>query len=178
MKKGGAKVAVYYRVSTKKQAEKESIESQQLVIGQYLKEKGLSYLEFQDDGISGESINLRPGFKKLLDRIETGEFETLVVFATDRIGRFKARSDKTVVLETFENHLKAIYTYDGEDEEHFNAQSEDDMDTLEKDLTDARRENRRRAKKIRSGMKRARNLHRYASGRIPFGLSWDNSEKS
>ena len=68
------KAAVYYRVSTKKQQERESIATQKAEIRPSAKVKGYEVTEFVDDGISGEEIDKRPGFKQLLAKLDRGEF--------------------------------------------------------------------------------------------------------
>jgi DNA invertase Pin-like site-specific DNA recombinase len=170
------KVAVYYRVSTKKQQEKESIQVQQLAVRPWLEEKGWQYTEFQDDGISGEAVESRPGFSKMLAEIAEGNFDALVVYHPDRIGRLKKRRDRAYVIGIFEEHLKQVFIYDGEDEFDYNASSEEQMDDLERLLVDARKENRWRAKKIRGGQKKARLQGRHATGRIPYTVRWNKED--
>ena len=168
------KACAYYRVSSKKQQERESIETQRAEMRPWFKKRGhKDVTEFVDDGISGEEISKRPAFSEMLSRMGEGEFGALLVFQVDRIGRFKDRADRNRAMELIINSKILVDTlYDGK----FDPKSEDDMDELEKLLTEARRENRRRAKKIVAGQRRARMAGRFASGRIPYGIDWDKEE--
>jgi site-specific DNA recombinase len=84
--KGGEKVTIrviaYYRVSTPQQAERESIEIQKMEREEDFLTLGDDYElvgEYQDDGISGEEIDKRPGFQETLDRIRQGDVDILWV---------------------------------------------------------------------------------------------------
>ncbi|MBP6217300.1 MAG: recombinase family protein [Oligoflexales bacterium] len=80
-------VAVYYRVSTDKQ----DVESQRHAVEKWLDElpeikKPEKIHCFQDEGISGSSIN-RPAFKKMLDAAYAGKIDTIIVYRLDRFSR-------------------------------------------------------------------------------------------
>ena len=61
------KAICYYRVSSEQQAKKQSINMQKLRLKKFADEKGYEVAaEFEDEAISGESIELRSGFKKVL----------------------------------------------------------------------------------------------------------------
>ena len=61
----------------------------------FAKEKGYKIVaEYRDDGISGEDIDRRPGFQKVLEAIGDKEADVLLVYMVDRIGRFNKRRDR------------------------------------------------------------------------------------
>ena len=168
------KAAAYYRVSTKKQQERESIETQKTEMTPWYQANGYEVTEYIDNGISGEEIDKRPAFNELLSDLERRQYKALLVFQIDRLGRFRNRADRHRVMQIIEKNNILVDTLH---DESFDPDNEDDMDDLEKLLTEARRENRRRAKKIIAGQKRARNRGYFASGGIPYGLHWNGKEK-
>lgn len=98
-KKGGVsqkmKIAIYCRVSTDKQELEQQIKSCQ----DYCKYKKFEYEIFSDIG-SGKNMK-RPNFLSMIDRIRKREFQGLVVFRFDRLGR-NAREVVTL-FEEFES---------------------------------------------------------------------------
>lgn len=82
------KVAIYIRVSTHFQADKDSLKVQrreliaysEMVLG--IKE----YHVFEDPGYSAKNTD-RPDYQKMMDRLRTGEFSHLLVWKIDRISR-------------------------------------------------------------------------------------------
>lgn len=82
------KVAIYTRVSTDHQIDKDSLPMQrkdlvaycELVIGTK------SYEVFEDAGYSGKNT-IRPGFQEMMSRIRSGEFSHVLVWKIDRISR-------------------------------------------------------------------------------------------
>lgn len=89
------KVAIYCRVSTNQQELEQQIES----CKNFCKYKGFEYELFAEVG-SGKSFK-REKFLNMLDRIRKREFEGIVVFRFDRLGR-NAREVVTL-FEEFEN---------------------------------------------------------------------------
>lgn len=89
------KVAIYCRVSTERQELEQQIDS----CRKFCEFKGFEYEVFSDI-LTGKHMQ-RPQFLEMLTRIRNFEFEGLVVFRFDRIGR-NAREVVTL-LEEFEN---------------------------------------------------------------------------
>jgi len=79
----------YIRVSTDGQVkEGVSLENQEEKIRRYCDYKGFSITEIiRDEGISGGKNSSRPGFMKLLDMIQAGNVEVLVLYSLDRLSR-------------------------------------------------------------------------------------------
>ncbi|MBP1736937.1 MAG: Recombinase [Oscillospiraceae bacterium] len=64
-----------------------SIQNQRMLLEKYARENGFVNTQFMaDDGYSGTSFQ-RPSFQKLLEMIENGEVETLIVKDLSRLGR-------------------------------------------------------------------------------------------
>jgi site-specific DNA recombinase len=95
----------YYRVSSEKQRETQSITLQKIKLTSFAKDIGYAIIkEFQDDGISGESISKRPGFQDCLEYLAEGKVDYLLVFMVDRLGRFADRKDGNRVIELLEEY--------------------------------------------------------------------------
>lgn len=81
--------ALYERLSRddEQAGESNSIQNQKKYLEEYARQKGLRNIRhFYDDGYSGTNFN-RPGFAALLEEIEAGRVETLVVKDLSRFGR-------------------------------------------------------------------------------------------
>src|SRR5215217_4613655 len=82
-------VALYLRVSSEEQRDRETIEIQDDFLEQY---RNLYELEvadiYKDDGISGTiPLHERPEGRRLLEDAKAGKFDTVLVYRLDRLGR-------------------------------------------------------------------------------------------
>ncbi len=83
------KAAIYARVSSQKQKEDETIESQELVLREFGLKEGYQIPEtwlFLDNGISGQSLQ-RPALDDLRDLIRTESVDAILIYAPDRLAR-------------------------------------------------------------------------------------------
>jgi site-specific DNA recombinase len=83
------RVALYLRVSSEEQRERETIEIQREFLEQY---RSLMELEvadvYEDDGVSGTiPLHERPEGRRLLEDAKEGKFQTVLVKKLDRLGR-------------------------------------------------------------------------------------------
>ncbi len=83
------RVALYLRVSSEEQRDRETIELQRDFLEQY---RSLMELEvadvYKDDGISGTiPVHERPEGRQLLEDAREGKFGTVLVYKLDRLGR-------------------------------------------------------------------------------------------
>ena len=95
------KAAIYARVSSKKQKEEETINSQIDVLLQYASNEGYQIPEawmFLDDGISGEQLQ-RPSLDEMRDMIRTEPVDAVLIYAPDRLAR--KYSHQLILLEEF-----------------------------------------------------------------------------
>lgn len=84
------KVALYCRVSSDDQKERETIENQVDILKTYIEMKDdlEIYDEFLDDGVSGTvPFENRPAGKRLLTAGKDSKFDTILVYKVDRFGR-------------------------------------------------------------------------------------------
>jgi site-specific DNA recombinase len=96
--------AMYVRVSTTKQKEEATIESQKSSLQAFCKERGYeipSQWIFEDNGISGASL-ARPALDKLRDLASEGFFDCLFVLSPDRLSRKYAH--QAVLIEEFKKN--------------------------------------------------------------------------
>ena len=82
------KAAIYIRVSTHWQIDKDSLKVQRRELTAYVEMLlGITdYVIFEDPGYSAKNTD-RPDYQAMMDRIRTGEFTHLVVWKIDRISR-------------------------------------------------------------------------------------------
>src|SRR5450755_86896 len=81
--------AIYARVSSERQRQDETIQSQTVGLRELAAERGLLVSEdlvFEDDGFSGATL-IRPALERLRDRAAEGAFEVLLCQAPDRLAR-------------------------------------------------------------------------------------------
>ncbi len=98
----------YVRVSTDEQAELGyGIQTQRARIESYAQALGLDLQEIiTDDGYSGATLQ-RPGLEKLLQKVEAGEVEGVIIFKLDRLSR-SLRNLLNIYSESFEGHDVAL----------------------------------------------------------------------
>jgi site-specific DNA recombinase len=83
------RVALYFRVSSEEQRDRETIEIQREFLEQYCRLYGLEVAGcYEDDGISGTvPLRERPGGGRLLEDATAAAFGTVLVSKLDRLGR-------------------------------------------------------------------------------------------
>ena len=85
----GRVAAIYARVSSERQRQDETIQSQTVGLRELAADRGLLVPEdlvFEDEGFSGASLT-RPALERLRDRAAEGVFEVLLCHAPDRLAR-------------------------------------------------------------------------------------------
>jgi site-specific DNA recombinase len=93
--------AIYARVSSERQRQAETIQSQLAALRELAAQRGLlvsDELVFEDEGVSGATL-IRPALERLRDRAAEGAFEVLLCHAPDRLARRYAY--QVLLLEEF-----------------------------------------------------------------------------
>ena len=96
------KAAIYARVSSERQAQEKTIESQLEHVNEYVASKGIRVdadFIFIDNGVSGSSL-IRPGLDALRDMASVGKINQIFVLSPDRLARKHAH--QLILLEEFE----------------------------------------------------------------------------
>ena len=94
--------AIYARVSSERQRQDETIQSQTVGLRELAADRGLLVPEdlvFEDEGFSGATLT-RPALERLRDRAAEGAFEVLLCHAPDRLARRYAY--QVLLLEEFQ----------------------------------------------------------------------------
>ena len=83
------KILGYVRVSSESQKKKNnSIPLQKKKISEYCKLNDFELIEtYEDDGISGMSIDKRDGYKKMIEYMKGNDIDGVVVWSLSRLGR-------------------------------------------------------------------------------------------
>jgi DNA invertase Pin-like site-specific DNA recombinase len=89
----------YLRVSTAEQAASGlGLEAQKRAIAGEVERRGWRLVDFAGDTGSAKSIRKRPGFERVLDQLDAGEYEALIVSRLDRawrsVGDFATTMDR------------------------------------------------------------------------------------
>jgi len=108
--------ALYCRVSSDSQREKQTIETQKRLLADYAKLQGWDIFDWYiDDGITGTSIEARPAFTKLLSDAEARRFDLILVTDTDRLTRSEDPRQRALIEYTLkENGIKVAVANTGE----------------------------------------------------------------
>ncbi len=80
---------IYARVSSDKQKEERTIDSQIASLVEYAQSEGYLVPEewiFKDEGYSGSTLD-RPGLERLRDLISEGQIDTILIYSPDRLSR-------------------------------------------------------------------------------------------
>ena len=108
---------LYGRLSQEdeRQGESNSIHNQRLLLEQYARENGFQNTLFlADDGYSGTNFE-RPSWKKIVEMIENGQVETLIVKDLSRLGREYLQVGQLTELYFPEKGVRFIAVNDGVD---------------------------------------------------------------
>ena len=82
------RAALYCRVSSDSQREKQTIQTQKRILADYIKAQQWEIVDwYVDDGITGTSIEARPEFTRLLTDAEARQFDVVAVVDVDRLTR-------------------------------------------------------------------------------------------
>jgi site-specific DNA recombinase len=100
---GPERVALYLRVSSEEQRDRETIELQREFLEPYRELYGLEVVEtYADDGVSGTiPLHERSEGRRLLEDAGAGKFNTVLVYRLDRLGR-----SLLVIVETHDRLQK------------------------------------------------------------------------
>lgn len=164
------KTAVYARVSTNRQKERQTIASQLRELPEYASRMEWTIVEtYVDDGRSGETIEDRPEFQRLLQDAERERFEVLLVIDLDRITRSARSAEGALIYDLLREHRIKIATP---------AQGVIDLENEDQDLLAgikrelAKWEKRKILGRMMRGKREAAKQGRRFGSRDPYGYRW------
>lgn len=96
--------AIYVRVSTEEQAtEGFSIQAQLSELERYALQNNLDIVErYIDEGFSGKTIEGRPQMRRLLKEVKQRQFQSVLIYRTDRLSR--RTKDSLEIIEIFQKN--------------------------------------------------------------------------
>ena len=163
------RVAALYRVSTKKQIDQRSgdIPMQKIACHEFAVEKGWAILyEFYEKGVSGfkVSANDRDAIQDLKEIAIKKEFDVLLVFMFDRLGRID--SETPFVVEWFVQHGIEVWSVK-EGQQKLNDQADKLINYVR--FWQANGESQKTSARVKTIMAQMTAAGIYHGGQVPFG---------
>ena len=169
------RVYVLYRVSTKKQVDKQKddIPMQRIACHRFAEDKGWMIVkEFYEKGVSGfkVSANDRDAIQDLKDAASKKEFDVLLVYMFDRIGRID--SETPFVVEWFvKQGIQVWSTQEGQ--QKFEDQTDKLMNYIR--FWQANGESQKTSMRLKTRMAQLTEAGIYHGGTVPFGYTIVNN---
>lgn len=164
------RVAIYIRVSTNYQIDKDSIPMQRkdLIAYSELMLNTDDYVIFEDAGYSGKNMD-RPKFQDMMTQIRAGLFTHLLVWKIDRISR------NLLDFATMYRELKDLGVTFVSKNEQFDTSSAMGEAMLKIILVFAELERNMTSERVAATMLSRANGGKWNGGRVPFGYSYDRN---
>lgn len=165
---GKKKVAIYIRVSTTQQIDRDSLPMQRKDLTAYCELiLGIEDYEiFEDAGYSGKNTD-RPAFQHMISRIRAGEFSHVLVWKIDRISR-----NLLDFAEMYEELRDLRVTFVSKNEQ-FDTSTAIGEAMLKIILVFAELERNMTSERVTATMISRASAGQWNGGRIPFGYSYD-----
>lgn len=166
------KVAIYIRVSTHYQIDKDSLQVQRRELIAYAQMVlGIQdFVIFEDPGYSAKNTD-RPDYQKMMDRLRTGEFSHLLVWKIDRISR------NLLDFANMYQELKNLGVTFVSKNEQFDTSSAIGEAMLKIILIFAELERNITSERVTAVMLSRAENGQWNGGRIPYGYDFDKKEK-
>lgn len=173
------RVANLYRVSTKKQVDlvKDDIPMQRIACREFAERQGWTVvIEKEEKGISGFKVSAskRDAIQELKDSALKGEFDVLLVFMFDRLGRIE--NETPFILEWFTEHGIEVWSVN-EGQQKIETHSDKLMNYIR--FWQASGESEKTAIRVRTRLQQMTAEGVYTGGPVPFGYRLvDNGRKN
>ena len=168
------RAAIYARVSTDRQRERHTIDSQLRLLPEHAAREGWDVVTvYQDDGRSGETVEGRPGFKRLMDDAAEHLFDVVLVIDLDRITRSRKSAEGAVIFDQLREYGVKLATpsqgtIDLEDED------QDLLVQIKREV--AKWEKRKIVRRMMRGKREAARKGRRVPGPDPYGYRWAKND--
>ena len=170
-------VGIYIRLSREdddKVMMSESITNQKSLLLQYVKENNLRVYDiYVDDGYSGTNFD-RPGFKRLIDDIESKKINMVITKDMSRLGRDYIGTGNLIEKYFPEHDVRYIAVTDNIDTYLDN--SSNDIAPFKAIMNDMYAKDI--SKKIKSSLRAKQKDGKWGGGRCPFGYMQDPNDKN
>ena len=166
------KAAIYIRVSTHWQIDKDSLKVQRRELTAYVEMLlGITdYVIFEDPGYSAKNTD-RPDYQAMMDRIRTGEFTHLVVWKIDRISR------NLLDFASMYDELKRLGVTFVSKNEQFDTSSAIGEAMLKIILVFAELERQMTSERVTAVMLSRANNGQWNGGRVPYGYALGQEQR-
>lgn len=167
------RVAIYVRVSTHYQIDKDSLPVQKEELTAYAKYvlNASSYEVFEDAGYSAKNTD-RPDYQKMMSRVRSGEFTHILVWKLDRISR------NLLDFAAMYDELKKLGVTFVSKNEQFDTSSAMGEAMLKIILVFAELERKMTAERVTAVMVARAGNGQWNGGRVPYGYSWDGDTET
>ena len=168
-----ARVAIYVRVSTLHQVDRDSLPMQKkdliayasLILGTD------DYVIFEDAGYSGKNTD-RPKFQEMMSKIRAGGFTHLLVWKIDRISR------NLLDFATMYNELKELGVIFVSKNEQFDTSTAMGEAMLKIILVFAELERNMTSERVTATMISRASNGQWNGGRVPYGYTWNPEDQT
>lgn len=167
-----SKVGVYLRKSRETADSDDTLKQHRDTLQEYIKREGFVNVEWFEELKSAESIQGRPIFSSLLNRIKDGEFDGILVVAFDRLSR-GSMQEQGAIQDAFKESNTLLVTPDGITD--FTDVDQSFQSSLIGLMSNWELEQIKR--RLAIGKKRAVKDGRMATGRVPFPYVHDKNLK-
>lgn len=170
------RAAIYARVSSSTQRERDTIASQLRTLPEYCARKGWTLVEtYVDDGATAKTGHLakRPGLARLLTDAAAKRFDVVVVVDLDRLTRSDDHAERGAILGAFQRAGVKIAIAPSDQLLDLSTTSGDLLGSLYAFF--AAEENRKRGSRIAAGKVTAIARGWKPSGPTPYGLAYDRA---
>lgn len=174
MKEDNRIVALYVRVSTGYQVDKDSLPFQKKELKAYcehvlhIDKKRIEI--FEDAGKSGKNTK-RPAFERMMDKVKAGQVSHVVVYKIDRISRNLI--DFSIMYNEFKYHRVAFISLN----EQFDTSSAMGEAMLKIVLVFAEMERKLTSERVTDVMIGRAQNGLWNGARVPYGWDWDDEKK-
>lgn len=167
------KVAIYIRVSTHWQIDKDSLPLQRSDLINYCKIilGTENYVVFEDAGYSAKNFE-RPDFQKMMSRVRTGEFSHILVWKIDRISR------NLLDFATMYQELKNLGVTFVSKNEQFDTSTAIGEAMLKIILVFAELERNMTSERVTATMLSRASDGKWNGGKVPYGYSYDRETRT
>lgn len=166
------KVAIYIRVSTQYQIDKDSLQVQKRELVAYAQMVlGIDdYVIFEDPGYSAKNTD-RPDYQRMMSRLRSGEFSHLLVWKIDRISR------NLLDFSSMYKELKDLGITFVSKNEQFDTSNAIGEAMLKIILVFAELERNMTSERVTAVMLSRAENGQWNGGRVPYGYDWSKEEK-
>ncbi len=162
------KVALYLRKSREDESLEETLARHERMLTDYCKRNNLLIVDIFKEVVSGESLEARPEALKMLDNVDCGMYDGVVVVELERLSRGN-QIDQVEIAETFKRSGTKIYTlnkvYDLSNGNEF------DEEFFEFGLFMSRREYKVIKRRLLRGRLQAQKEGYFIGSTLPYGFS-------